>query len=200
MTSQITRDWILSRKCYVHPKERLLRNVKVSDRGCWELQSNLDRYGYGRFKIGGRQLGAHKISYILHKGDYDQERFELMHHCDNPKCINPDHLSPATHQVNMKDCAKKGRHNKIMRNNDLTPKNFKMEAVIAFFSRRNLAISRGDKTYTGTKCKKHDCDIRLTGSSDCVMCVRDRSRNKRKTNKRKRCALVFPCSREYSEP
>ena len=37
------------------------------------------------------------------------EGMEVCHHCDNPKCINPEHLFLATHRENMQDCAKKGR-------------------------------------------------------------------------------------------
>lgn len=94
-----------SRNC---PKVRLLSSYKVSDNGCWEYTNKLDRCGYGRFKLGIRSLGAHKISYVIHKGDVPLG-FVVMHSCDNPKCINPDHLSLGTVKDNVHDCIEKGR-------------------------------------------------------------------------------------------
>ncbi len=48
------------------------------------------------------------MSYIVHKGDYDRSLF-VCHTCDNPSCINIDHLFLGTQTENMQDCSRKGR-------------------------------------------------------------------------------------------
>ena len=94
-------NWINSQNTRTNPKDRLLSKVSVDDGGCWNYMGRLDRCGYGSFKIGGRNLGAHKVSYILHKGDFDQSKFEMMHNCHNRRCINPEHITAGTHKDNM---------------------------------------------------------------------------------------------------
>lgn len=103
-------EWMLSQPFRENPFSRLYRLSAVKEDGCIEYLGSKDQYGYGRFKIGGKNLGAHKVSYVLHVGDYDQDTLELGHTCDNPSCINPTHLRPITHADNIQECVDKGRH------------------------------------------------------------------------------------------
>jgi hypothetical protein len=64
--------------------------------------------GYGKFKYGDRYVRAHRVAYILTHGEIG-EGLSVMHRCDNPKCVNPDHLQPGTHAQNMADKVAKGR-------------------------------------------------------------------------------------------
>lgn len=174
----ISLEWILKQPRNTHPLLRLMKNCKRSNSGCWEMQTNIDRCGYGRFKIGGRQLGAHKIAYILLIGDYDQSNLELMHSCDNPRCINPDHLKPATHKENMHDAISKGRmhgYDRIVG----------MNGVIKIFSSREIAKGNGEKYYIGgrSSCKKHNSNYRLASNGRCVYCIRDRRKIKFKNSR-----------------
>lgn len=96
-------------------KERLYSRVKVDPvSGCWEWQGS-KRNGYGRITIGSRKDGsrksvcAHRLSYILSKGDIPNG-MEVCHKCDNPCCINPDHLFAGTRQDNVDDREAKHRN------------------------------------------------------------------------------------------
>lgn len=87
-------------------KARFWIKVKQTER-CWEWTSCLNNNGYGSFRLKEESL-AHRISYQIFHGKID-EKIQILHKCDNPKCVNPDHLFAGTHSDNMKDKAKKGR-------------------------------------------------------------------------------------------
>lgn len=80
--------------------------------GCW-LWTGKTLGPYGRYKLDGKDMGAHRAAYILYKGD-PQERF-VCHSCDTPLCVNPDHLWLGTHDENMADMATKGRAKRVGR-------------------------------------------------------------------------------------
>lgn len=91
-------------------KERLRRNVVITPAGCWEWKLVRNSQGYGNTTVGSSiRGGAHRISYAVFNGPVPQGMV-VMHLCDNPPCINPDHLKLGTHEENVKDCHKKGRH------------------------------------------------------------------------------------------
>ena len=96
--------------------QRLISHMKINKTtGCWEWQGS-KRNGYGRMIIGSRTDGTrktvstHRLSYELHYGEIPQG-MEICHKCDNPCCINPDHLFAGTRQDNVDDRERKGRNN-----------------------------------------------------------------------------------------
>lgn len=93
------------------PQEFLKRKSRESETGCIEWTAKLTKHGYGQ--IGFYNYGkmynfrlAHRLAYFLHYGDFDRDLF-VCHKCDNPKCINPEHLFLGTHIDNMDDMINK---------------------------------------------------------------------------------------------
>ena len=78
---------------------------------CWEWTAGKDRTGYGRFKLNTKMLSAHRIAYILAKGEIPAG-LVVRHTCDNPACCNPDHLILGTHTDNMADMLERKRQAK----------------------------------------------------------------------------------------
>ncbi|QZE51091.1 HNH homing endonuclease [Klebsiella phage vB_KpnP-VAC1] len=66
--------------------------------------------GYGLKSLNGKLMGAHQAAYIRAKGTIPKGMV-VMHSCDNPLCVNPEHLSVGTQKENRADCVAKGRHN-----------------------------------------------------------------------------------------
>lgn len=96
--------------------QRLLeKSIPEPNSGCWLWLGGMESRGdYGTFTM--RALGyigkkAHRVSYEMFVEDIP-EGMVVMHTCDIPSCINPDHLRLGTQAENMRDMALKGRQAK----------------------------------------------------------------------------------------
>lgn len=91
---------------------RFWRLAEVAD-GCWPWRGTISSSGYGQFRIGrkGPVLSAHRVSWALHNGLIPDGKI-IMHSCDHPWCVNPEHLSAGTQKENMADSVAKGRRAK----------------------------------------------------------------------------------------
>ena len=77
---------------------------------CHQWTAHTNRKGYGKFRVGTKKVSlSHRVSYEIHRGPMP-DGLCVLHSCDNPTCVNPDHLWLGTHQENVADRDAKGRH------------------------------------------------------------------------------------------
>lgn len=101
-----------SRVCHkkrsIPAEVRFWKHVAKTE-GCWEWTGSTSKKGYGKLNIGGVTKAAHRFSYEIANGPIPEKLF-VLHRCDNPPCVRPDHLFTGTNEDNVKDMMKKGRH------------------------------------------------------------------------------------------
>lgn len=76
--------------------------------GCWLWKASKMHGGYGAFRLRGATIKAHRVSWILNRGDIP-EGLLVCHHCDTPACVRPGHLFLGTDKSNAVDRNMKGR-------------------------------------------------------------------------------------------
>lgn len=89
-------------------KDRFLERVKIDPAGCWIWQGGANGQGYGVLRHDEMQHRAHRVSYELFVGPID-DGLLVLHHCDNPPCVRPDHLYAGTAADNARDAVERGR-------------------------------------------------------------------------------------------
>jgi hypothetical protein len=91
------------------PLERLERSGwTVTDSGCWEWSGSRDKRNYGTVSVVNRNVFAHRHSYEVFIGPIPDGHV-ICHRCDNPPCINPEHLFSGPQADNVRDMVEKGR-------------------------------------------------------------------------------------------
>lgn len=101
---------------------RFWPKVEKIESGCWEWRATKIKRGYGWFRrdtsvYGRTSIRAHQFSYLIHKGS--REGLFVLHKCDNPSCVRPDHLFLGTQADNGADMARKGRACRVGNNRTL---------------------------------------------------------------------------------
>ncbi len=80
----------------------------VLENGCWDCYSHSKhRDGHVYYKRDGYYM-AHRYIYAKHYGDITSDQI-VRHKCDNPSCVNPDHLELGTHKDNVQDRVDRNR-------------------------------------------------------------------------------------------
>jgi hypothetical protein len=111
MQPEITPEYLASQGLSETFPQRFWSKVKKTD-GCWLWTGAKKEWGYG--VIGrGRNIDllerAHRASWILNRGPIPKGMW-VLHRCDNPPCVNPDHLWLGTRQDNTDDMMSKKRN------------------------------------------------------------------------------------------
>jgi hypothetical protein len=89
-------------------EERFLKHVdKTGENECW-LWTAYKIGGYGQFALNKKSKLAHRVAYTLWIGEIP-DGLIVRHKCNNPPCVNPNHLEIGTHQDNMNDMVRAGR-------------------------------------------------------------------------------------------
>ena len=89
--------------------DRLRRQIRVTDSGCWIWAGTRFSTGYGLIPQDGRLQKAHRVIWAYVNGPIPP-RIHVLHRCDIPLCVNPSHLFLGTNRDNQQDKANKGRH------------------------------------------------------------------------------------------
>lgn len=97
----------------IHPYKRIWLHVgEMTKNGCIPWNGSITRDGYGRINEGGasrKQLMVHRVVYEHHYGKIPDQML-VCHKCDNPPCVNIEHLFLGTASDNNTDMITKGRH------------------------------------------------------------------------------------------
>lgn len=131
---------------------RIMSRVAVGATGCWVWQGWCNTLGYGEGNFCGRRWMVHRLVYTLERGEI-APGLQACHTCDNPKCVNPDHIFIGTRKDNMSDCRQKGRH----------------------FLASKTHCKRGHEFTT------ENTRVNRSGSRTCRTCERERQRTKKYT-------------------
>lgn len=104
--------------------------------GCWEWQGSTQTFGYGVVSDGKqrRPHSAHRLAWELTHGPITDGLW-VLHRCDNPPCVRPDHLFLGTPQDNSSDMVNKGR----MRTGERSPSSKLTESIVRAVRERHAA-------------------------------------------------------------
>ena len=90
-------------------RELLVKKSRLHEQsGCLEWIAGRNPQGYGGLEYHGKWWQAHRLAWSALKGEIPAGLC-VLHRCDNPRCVNVDHLFLGTHLDNVKDCMAKGR-------------------------------------------------------------------------------------------
>lgn len=91
-------------------KKNLMDHVSINElTQCWEWKKSRNWKGYGTKRHNGRIQFAHRLVWEMFRGKIVSSGLLVCHKCDNPPCVNIDHLFLGTNSDNMQDSISKNR-------------------------------------------------------------------------------------------
>ena len=118
-------------------KARFFKGFTVDDKGsCWLWNRSKDSCGYGTIRVCEKNKKASRFSWEIKNGRNIPVGLEILHSCDTPACVNPDHLRLGTHKENMEDMVRRGRRADTSGENN---PNAKRSADVVVAIRRDFA-------------------------------------------------------------
>jgi len=101
-----------TRKKYESLKEKFEDGYSAGNvDDCWNWGRGLTAYGYGQMAYKCKRYAPHRLSWEYANDKKIGKGMVIMHSCDNPSCVNPNHLSMGTQAENVADMIRKGRFN-----------------------------------------------------------------------------------------
>ena len=95
--------------------DRVFMHIEIDEvTGCHEFRGRKDGHGYGQIKNKGHGVLVHRWIWEQRHGSLSMDQ-QVLHKCDNPGCVNLDHLFLGDHATNMADKAAKGRSKNVPR-------------------------------------------------------------------------------------
>ncbi len=102
-------------------------NKKNTDQ-CWNWLGSLNYNGYGKFTVNKKDVRSHRFSWVLHNAEIPYGMW-VCHKCDNPRCVNPEHLFLGTPQDDANDRKRKNRQAKGEKNGRAKLKLFQVRLI-----------------------------------------------------------------------
>ena len=121
-------------------------SVPEPNTGCWLWLKSITRRGYGRLLVPSmKQRSAHRVSYFLSNGHNPSPEEFICHKCDNPLCVNPQHLFIGDAKTNTQDMVLKGRQANLRKTHCLRGHEFTPENIVYNKLRRSCRICKNAK-------------------------------------------------------
>jgi hypothetical protein len=137
------------------PVQRVIDSVDIDKlTGCWNWILSKTESGYGTITYKSKYYRAHRFSYMTFVGEI-QEGMIVLHSCDNPACVNPEHLSIGTNLDNSRDMVKKGRQRKTV--SDIDVERIRRDMRPSRIACKEYGIKKSQ--FNAIRCGTRRCEI-----------------------------------------
>ncbi len=141
-------------------------------KGCWIWTASTIRGGYGQYHVKRWPMKAHRISWMIANKQNVPNGMNVLHNCDTPACVNPDHLFLGTAMDNWLDCVAKNRHMHGDNHWARTRPELVPRGDNHVYRRHPELHCRGEKSATAKLTSDLVKEIRNRHETDSVSCVK----------------------------